>query len=198
MSNVRVSHTTHLDTEHLFQGWQSRDKSQSDAFFTAAYRDIYTIVENLRRQQDPSKTLLRHASTTELTHEAIVKLNRWRHDETPITQRKEFIDYVRCSVWHLLFADQDQYQQRLSHKERYFALQQENERESLPDYFLNHDLHNALLSLRDRYPNEAEVFEYKHFSDIGNSAIAEILNVSERTVNNRLLFATNYLRKKLA
>ncbi|MDO6677077.1 ECF-type sigma factor [Shewanella sp. 4_MG-2023] len=187
-----------LDDSELLQGWQSRNKLQSDAFFTAAYDDIYRIVENLRRYHAPARTLLHSAGTTELTHEAILKLNRWRQDETPLSQRKDFLDYVRCSVWHLLFA-KNEYQQAREHLKADYYLSQNSKTQSFsPNFQLNHDLQAALKSLKERHPKEAQAFEYKHFSACSNREIAEVLEISERTVNSRIKFATDHLRMLLA
>lgn len=186
------------DATQLLEGWRSRDKKAEQLFFAAAYEDIKAIVRRLREKNDPSKTILCDASVTELSHEAILKLNRWRNDETPFTHRKEFIEYVRRSVWHLLFADPGEMAKRQEYKLAYLSQLNDTQDDSItPDMSQSHDLHKALLELRNRYPEQAEVFEYKHFAAVTNKEIATLLKVSERTVNNRLQFATHFLKKSL-
>ncbi|MDD1783377.1 hypothetical protein LRP49_19585 [Enterovibrio sp. ZSDZ35] len=187
-----------IDATEILNGWQSRDKEKSNDFFVAAYQDIYSIVKSMLDKKQPHGTLFSQSSATELTHEAILKLNKWRNDETPFTQRKEFVDYVRCSVWHLLFADHENSQQKEEGKKEYADVEQLKAVAHLPDYSLSRDLYLVLTTLRSRYPEQADAFEYKHFAAVSNKQIAMLQNVSERTVNNRLLFATNYLRKALA
>ncbi|KMV29878.1 hypothetical protein AB733_15410 [Photobacterium swingsii] len=187
----------HNATE-LLAGWQSRDKEKTNDFFTTAYQDIYSIIQGLLDKNKPVETIFIQASATELTHEAIIKLNKWRKDETPFTHRKEFIDYVRRSVWHLLFSEHESQQNKQDIKKNYADIEQLRSTVHLPDLSLSHDLYLVLSKLRDRYPSQAEAFEYKHFSASTNKEIAQLQNVTERTVNNRLLFATNYLRKALS
>ncbi|PKF50010.1 ECF-type sigma factor [Enterovibrio nigricans] len=187
-----------IDATEILNGWQSRDKSKSNDFFVAAYQDIYSIVQAMLEKKQPHGTLFSQSTATELTHEAILKLNKWRNDETPFTHRKEFVDYVRCSVWHLLFADHESSQQKEHKKKDYADVEQLKAVTHLPDYSLSRDLYVVLTTLRSRYPEQADAFEYKHFAAASNKDIALMQNVSERTVNNRLLFATNYLRKALS
>ncbi|KXI22256.1 ECF-type sigma factor [Photobacterium sanguinicancri] len=187
----------HNATE-ILAGWQSRDKEKSNAFFITAYQDIYSIIQGLLDKNKPVETIFIQASATELTHEAIVKLNKWRNDETPFTHRKEFVDYVRRSVWHLLFSEHEAKQIKDDKKKDYADIEQLRSTVHIPDLSLSRDLYLVLNKLRERYPSQADAFEYKHFSASTNKEIAMLQNVTERTVNNRLLFATNYLRKALS
>lgn len=59
------------------------------------------------------------------------------------------------------------------------------------------DLHEALKELADLEPEQAEAIELSHFGGCTNKEIAELLDLSERTVNNRLRMAREWLRKKL-
>ncbi len=190
------------DIEHatrLLMGWQSRDKDASQELFHHVYDDIKAVIANLMRTQRPTDTLLRESSVTELANESIVKLHRWRHDETPMESRRDFFEYVRVSVWHLLFGKPHHCLDKVSTSEQLL----EQVQEAIPAEFssqheLNRDLYIALEEMRSRYPRQFEVFELKHFSTASITEIADLKGVSKRTVDNDLKFAQVWLQKKLS
>ncbi|NKF49044.1 sigma-70 family RNA polymerase sigma factor [Shewanella sp. WXL01] len=183
----------------LLQGWQSRDKSQSAEFLTYAYQDIRAIVERYLSQHQPNQTLLHDASITELASESVVKLHRWRNDEQPFASRQEFFDYVRVSVWHLLFGKPHQSMVNKQQAKHEFLHQQLDETEvELPNWTENLNLSAALELLQQAHPRQAEVFELKHFAMVSHQQVADMLELSPRTVDNDLKFATVWLRAKLS
>ncbi|MGX9463003.1 sigma-70 family RNA polymerase sigma factor [Shewanella sp. A14] len=182
----------------LLVGWQNRDKHQSEEFLTYAYQDIRAIVEKYLSQHRPNETILHDASVTELANESVVKLHRWRNDEQPFENRQHFFDYVRVSVWHLLFGKPHQSvvnHQQAKHK---FLHSQLNDAEMmLPNWTENLALSSALELLQLSHPRQADVFELKNFAMVSHQQIADMLGLSSRTVDNDLKFATVWLRAKL-
>ncbi|OLQ90564.1 hypothetical protein BIY22_06105 [Vibrio panuliri] len=190
------------DIEHatkLLMGWQSRDKDASQELFHHVYDDIKAVIANLMQTQRPTDTLLRESSVTELANESIVKLHRWRHDEAPMESRRDFFEYVRVSVWHLLFGKAHHNLVMLSSSEQLLdQLEEAIPAEFTSQHELNRDLYIALEEMRARYPRQFEVFELKHFSTASITDIAELKGVSKRTVDNDLKFAQVWLQKKLS
>lgn len=183
----------------LLIGWQNRDKSKSKEFLEHAYHDIRAIVAKYLQKQQPNETILHNASVTELASESIVKLHRWRNDELPFENRKEFFEYIRVSVWHLLFGKPHQS----------LINQQQSKREFLqaeitqavghqPNWDENIDLFNTLELLQESYPRQSDVFELKNFAMISHQQIADMLSISTRTVDSDLKFSVVWLRSKLA
>jgi RNA polymerase sigma factor (TIGR02999 family) len=182
----------------LLLGWQNRDKHKSEEFLIYAYQDIRSIVEKYLSHHRPNETILHDASITELANESVVKLHRWRNDEQPFEGRQDFFDYVRVSVWHLLFGKPHQSllnQQKAKHE--YLQLQLTDAEVSLPNWTENLTLSSVLELLQKSYPRQAEVFELKNFAMVTHQQIADMLDLSTRTVDNDLQFATAWLRTKL-
>jgi len=190
------------DIEHATQlliGWQSRDKQASQELFKHVYADIKAVVAKLTQTKRPTDTLLQDSSVTELANESVIKLHRWRQDEVPMESRRDFFEYVRVSVWHLLFG-LPHYKLADGDEEKTQLIEQVDE--AMPASFssqheLNRDLYLALEEMRERYPRQYEVFEMKHFTITNNSQIAELLDISKRTVDNDLKFAQVWLQKRL-
>jgi len=182
----------------LLIGWQNRDKSKSSEFLEHAYQDIRVIVSKYLDKQTPNETILHDASVTELANECIVKLHHWRNDEQPFESRKEFFDYVRVSVWHLLFGKPHPSLVKKQQSKREF-LQSEITQVigHQPNWDQNLDLLKALELLQTNHPRQAEVFELKNFAVVSHQQIAGMLSLSSRTVDNDLKFATVWLRSKL-
>nr|WP_283104080.1 ECF-type sigma factor [Shewanella gelidimarina] len=183
----------------LLVGWQNRDKDQSEEFLTYAYQDIRAIVGKYLSQHRPNETILHGASITELASESVVKLHRWRNDELPFENRQDFFDYVRVSVWHLLFGKPHQ---SLINKQKakyeFLNSQLSDSDVLLPNWTENLALASVLEQLQQTYPRQAEVFELKNFAIVSHQQIADILGLSPRTVDSDLKFATVWLRAKLS
>ncbi|CAH0526223.1 sigma-70 family RNA polymerase sigma factor [Vibrio hippocampi] len=186
------------DATQLLLAWQSRDQQKSKEFLSYAYQDIRNIVSKYKQQHSPNETLLHDASITELASEAFVKLHRWRNDEQPFENRKQFFDYVRVSVWHLLFGQPHQAMVNRQQAKKSYLKQQMTELVGHQQQWdQNMDLSKALELLQQKYPLQSEVFELKHFAMVSQAQIAEILEISPRTVDNYLRFSTVWLRTKL-
>ncbi|RKF13680.1 hypothetical protein DBZ36_18075 [Alginatibacterium sediminis] len=182
----------------LLLAWQSRDHKKSNEFLQYAYQDIRQIVAKYQEQHSPNETLLHDAGVTELSAEAFVKLHRWRNDEQSFENRKQFFDYVRVSVWHLLFGQPHQAQlNKQAAKQSYMQRDITEVLGHMPQWDENLDLSKALAQLQVSYPRQSEVFELKHFAMVSHTQISELLQVSARTVDNDLKFATVWLRAKL-
>jgi len=182
----------------LLIGWQNRDKNKSKEFLEYAYHDIRAIVAKYLQKQKPNETILQNASVTELANESIVKLHRWRNDELPFESRKEFFEYIRVSVWHLLFGKP--HQSLINKQTSKKAFLQAEITEIVghqPNWDENIDLFHSLELLRESYPRQSDVFELKNFAMISHQQIADMLSISTRTVDNDLKFAIVWLRSKL-
>ncbi|MBW8191950.1 hypothetical protein K0504_12965 [Neiella marina] len=195
MSLNEVEHAT-----QLLLRWQSRDKNASKELIEHAYQDVRSIISRLIQSRRPTETLLQDSSVTELANESIVKLYKWRNDETPIENRREFFEYVRISVWHLLFG-KPHHQVALENENKQAALREFQQ--LLPQalnyqFESNHDLYCALEELRQHYPRQFQVFEFKHFAFVANYQIADLLDISPRTVDNDVRFAAAWLKKRLS
>ncbi len=182
----------------LLIGWQNRDKNKSSEFLEHAYQDIRTIIGKYLDKQTPNETILQDASVTELANECIVKLHYWRNDDQPFAGRKEFFDYVRVSVWHLLFGKpHSSLVKKQQSKRDFFQSEITQVIGHQPNWDQNLDLLKALELLQENHPRQSEVFELKHFAVVSHHQIADMLSLSPRTVDNDLKFATVWLRSKL-
>lgn len=196
---MKVSIKELSNATELLVGWQNRDKDKSNEFLTYAYQDIRAIVEKYLRHHRPNETMLHDGSITELASESVVKLHRWRNDEQPFESRQEFFDYVRVSVWHLLFGKPHQsLVNRQKAKSEYLHSQLTDTDELLPNWTENLMLSSALEQLQSAYPRQADVFELKNFAMVSHQQIADMLTLSPRTVDSDLKFATVWLRAKLS
>lgn len=183
----------------LLIGWQNRDKKKSKEFLEYAYQDIRSIVAKFLTDQKPNETILQDASITELASESVIKLHRWRNDEQPIEGRKDFFDYIRISVWHLLFGTP--HQSLLNHQQSKREFLQSEITQTIghqPSWDNNLDLSKALELLQESHPRQSDVFELKHFAMVSQQQIADMLSISTRTVDNDLKFATTWLKSKLS
>ena len=182
----------------LLIGWQNRDASKSKEFLEYAYQDIRAIVAKYLQKKQPNETILHDASITELASESIIKLHRWRNDELPFESRHDFFDYIRVSVWHLLFGKPHQsFVNKQQSKREYLASEITQVTGHQPNWDESIDLVNALDLLRENHPRQSEVFELKNFAMISHQQIADMLSISTRTADNDLKFAVTWLRAKL-
>ena len=182
----------------LLLGWQNRDETKSKEFLECAYQDIRAIVTKYLKKNRPNETILYDASVTELANESVVKLHRWRNDELPFESRHDFFDYIRVSVWHLLFGKPHQsFLNKQKLKEEFIQSDITLMVEHLPNWDENIDLLNSMELLRDNHPRQSDVFELKNFAMVSHNQIADMLSISTRTVDNDLKFATTWLRSKL-
>lgn len=183
----------------LLLGWQDRDLTKSKEFLEYAYQDIRAIVAKYLKNNQPNETILYDASVTELANESVVKLHRWRNDEMPFESRHEFFDYIRVSVWHLLFGKPHQsFLNKQQLKQEFFQSDITLFKEHLPNWDVNIDLLNTLELLRESHPRQSDVFELKNFAMLSHQQIADMLSISTRTADNDLKFSIVWLRSKLA
>jgi len=148
----------------LLIGWQNRDKTKSSDFLEHAYQGIRAIITKYLDKKSPNEIILQYVSVTELTNECLVKLHYWRNDEQPFEGRKKFFDYVRVSVWHLLFGKPPPSLVKKQLSKREF-LQQDITQvvDSLPNCVQSIDLLKTLKLLKENNPKQSEIFELIDF-----------------------------------
>ena len=167
-------------------------KDASAATIAELYERLRRLARRQRRQVGAAATL----NTTALVHEVWLELGRER--ATPIAPR-EYFAYAAQAMRHLLI---DHARRRLRPKHGGDAVVGElDDNDALPEPALGPDqlldLDAALARLEQEVPRAARVVMLHYFAGLNFDEIAELLDVSDRTVKRDWRFARAWLHGRL-
>ena len=183
---------TRTDATQILKQWSEGDKDAPARLMPLIYEELRRRAAEYLRHERPDHTL----QATALVHEAYLKLidqNRvdWK-------TRAHFCGVAAQLMRRVL----------LEHARGHNAAKRGGKLEKLrldetrelsderaPDLIA---LDDALKSFTSTYPREGEVVELKFFGGLEASEIAEVLDVSQKTVLRDWNFAKLWLRRELA
>jgi RNA polymerase sigma factor (TIGR02999 family) len=176
---------------HLLQAHRRGDTDASDALFARIYHELKAIAHRQLGRKRRSATV----NTTALVHEAYLKMA----DYAPHTwaDKAHFLAVAVTAMRHILvdYARWQEAAKRGGHAHHTqldaSALFAENTAIEMLD------LDIALTRLATTDPRPGQAMELRFFGGLSIREIAEVLDVSERTVRRDLFAATSFLRLAL-
>ena len=180
------------DATQILKEWSEGDKDATARLMPLIYEELRRRAAEYLRHERPDHTL----QATALVHEAYLKLidqNRvdWK-------SRAHFCGVAAQLMRRVLLehARGHNAEKRGGKLEKlYLDETHELLDERAPDLIA---LDDALKSFTSTYPREGEVVELKFFGGLAANEIAEVLDVSQKTVLRDWNFAKLWLRRELA
>lgn len=153
------------------------DPNPLDSLLPLVHGDLRRLARAQRRQMEPGETL----STTALVNEAYLKLRR--ADYPNLANRAHFFSLVARAMRQILI---DHARSRLAEAKRMQHVQRELDEkpgEDARELARLLEVDSALTELEKVQPRLAQVVLYRYFAGYSASETAELLEVTERTVN---------------
>jgi len=180
------------DVTQILQAWSEGDESAPERIMPIVYQELRRLAGDYLRRERPDHTL----QATALVHEAYLKLvdqNRvdWKN-------RAHFCGVAAQLMRRVLMehARAHNAEKRGGKMEKlYLDETRELAQERPPDLIA---LDDALKSLAATFPRESEVVELKFFGGLEAREIAEVLQVSTKTVLRDWNFAKLWLCRELS
>jgi RNA polymerase sigma-70 factor, ECF subfamily len=180
------------DATEILQKWNDGDKDAAARLMPLVYEELRRRAQDCLRRERPDHTL----QATALVHEAYVKLV----DQTRANwkSRAHFCSVAAHLMRRILVQHaRDHNREKRGGKWEKIYLDETRElgRESAPDITA---LDDALKDFAQNHPRESEVVELKFFGGLERDEIAQVLNVSSKTVSRDWNFAKAWLRRSLS
>lgn len=176
---------------YFLQEWRSGDQTAIDRLFPLVYAELKKQARNYLKRERPSHTL----QPTALVHEAylrLIKLNQMQWQDrahfyaiSANTMRRILVDHARE-----IAADK---RGGGMHRITLDNLQFSNQ-EKATDLL---ELNEALTKLAKIEERKSQVVEMIYFGGMNQKEIAEVLQISEKTVQRDLNFAKLWLHREL-
>lgn len=166
------------------------DPVNADALFTAVYERLKGMASNqLARSSDAT------LNTTGLVHELYVKVSAAR--ELEFSDPAQFFSYASQAMRHILV---DHARQRLRDKRGAGVVKINIDDVDIADMTATQviGLDDALRNLESADPRAGQLVTLHYFAGLPLSKIAELLGVTERTLNRDWRFARAYLHDLIA
>jgi RNA polymerase sigma factor (TIGR02999 family) len=180
------------DVTQILQAWSDGDASAPGRLMPVVYAELRRLAGDYLRRERPDHTL----QATALVHEAYLKLV----DEKRVTwkNRAHFCGIAarlmrQILIEHARAHNADKRGGRL--EKLYLEETRHLAAERAPDLLA---LDDALKTLATAHPRESEVVELKFFGGLDANQIAEVLNVSAKTVSRDWSFAKLWLLRQLS
>jgi RNA polymerase sigma factor (TIGR02999 family) len=141
------------------------------------HSDLRRLARAQRRQMEPGETL----STTALVNEAYLKLRR--ADYPGLANRAHFFSLVARAMRQILI---DHARSRLADARRMLEVERElrdRPQEEAADLARLLEVDSALNELEKAHPRLAQVVMYRYFAGHSATETADLLEITERTVN---------------
>jgi len=178
------------DVTELLQRLRAGDADARERLFPLVYEELRQVARRALRRERPDHTL----RATELVHEAYLKLGA---AEGPWQDRAHFLGVAARAMRQILV---DHARRRLSGKRGggviATTLEDVGADNGLPPEELM-ALDAALDRLEQRDPRLRALVEYRFFGGLSDREIAEVLQVSERTVNRDWAKARAWLHQEI-
>ncbi|NQZ80468.1 MAG: sigma-70 family RNA polymerase sigma factor [Colwellia sp.] len=186
-----------VEITELIQKWKLGDSLSEDRLFSVTYQQFKILAKKAINKQSNSQNNLEDIvhSTTSLVHDAYIKLSH--ANAIDITNRKDFYLLTAKTMRHILV---DYFRKKNSQK-RYVdistdvALNDITHTNNFEQYLI---LDKAIQLLHDKHPRPGDILQLKHFFGFANKEIANLLNISESTVDKDLKFARSLIKLTLS
>jgi RNA polymerase sigma-70 factor, ECF subfamily len=181
------------EVTHILQQWQSGDKSAADRLFPLVYEELKRQARAYIRRERSDHTL----QPTALVHEAYLRMIN-QASPTTISDRVHFYGIAARVMRQILVdhARQHNAEKRGGAIER-FSVEDVN---ILPDQSAADlmELDEALKKLEAIDERKARVVDMRFFGGLTEAEIAEVLDVTEKTVRRDWQFAKLWLFRELS
>jgi RNA polymerase sigma factor (TIGR02999 family) len=178
------------EVTQLLRRVRAGDADAREQLFPLVYEELRQVARRALRRERPDHTL----RATELVHEAFLKLGA---AEGPWQDRAHFLGVAARAMRQILV---DHARRRLAGKRGggmvATTLEDVGSDEGLPPEELL-ALNAALDRLEARDPRMRALVEYRFFAGLSDREIAELLQVSERTVNRDWAKARAWLHQEV-
>ncbi|MET1257125.1 ECF-type sigma factor [Aliikangiella maris] len=185
-----------MNLTQLIHKWQSGDKFSEEKLFSVTYEQFRRIAkESIQKQKSlgvqPKNIEEIIHSTTSLVHDAYIKISSAQ--TVDLKNSREFYMLVATTMRHILV---DFFRKQNSKKRDVDAVDNKEIKNipyshELEDYLT---LDKAIENLLDSFPRPAEILQLKYFFGFQNKEIADVLNISESTVDKDLKFARGWIK----
>ena len=180
------------DVTQILQAWSDGDDTAPNRLMPVVYAELRRLAGDYLRRERPDHTL----QATALVHEAYLKLV----DEKRVTwkNRAHFCGIAARLMRQILMehARAHNAEKRGGKLEKLYLEETRHlSQERAPDLIA---LDDALKSFATTHPRESEVVELKFFGGLEAREIAEVLNVSAKTVSRDWSFAKVWLLRQLS
>jgi RNA polymerase sigma factor (TIGR02999 family) len=179
------------EVTELLQKWRSGDKKALDRLTSLVYDELHRLAHHYISRERPGHTL----QTTALVNEAYLRLVEQKHVDwesrahffavSAQVMRHILVDYARQQAsakrggsWKKLTLDSEA------------IVSQARARELVA-------LDEGLAALNEIYPRRSQVVELRYFGGLNNKEAAEVLKVSEATIERDWRFARAWLYRWL-
>jgi RNA polymerase sigma-70 factor, ECF subfamily len=180
------------DVTQILQAWSDGDDSAPSRLMPVVYAELRRLAGDYLRRERPDHTL----QATALVHEAYLKLV----DENGVTwkNRAHFCG-IAARLMRQILMEHARAHNAAKRGGKLEKLYLEETRhlaaERAPDLVA---LDDALKAFATTHPRESEVVELKFFGGLDANQIAEVLNVSAKTVARDWSFAKLWLLRQLS
>ena len=180
------------DVTQILHDWSAGDESAPQRLMPVVYEELRRLAAQYLRSERPDHTL----QATALVHEAYLKLV----DQNRMTwQNRAHFRGVAAQLMRRILIDHARAHrgQKRGGKLAKIYLDETRElsQQRSPDLV---ELDEALRNFASDYPRESEVVELKFFGGLDANEIAEVLNVSAKTVSRDWSFAKLWLLRQLS
>jgi RNA polymerase sigma factor (TIGR02999 family) len=175
------------DVTQIIERVQKGDSQAAEELLPAVYDELRRLAAAKMAQQAPGQTL----QATALVHEAWLKLAGGRNDNW--RDRQHFFRAAAEAMRHILI-DRARRRLRVRHGEGAAHVDVEEFEISAPaqeDILL--ELDGALDELAKISPERAELVKLRFFAGLNEAEIANVLNISERSVQRQWSYARAWL-----
>ena len=186
-----MSASSSPDITEILQDWNAGDASAPERLMPIVYSELRALGAHYLRNERAGHTL----QATALVHEAYMKMvnQKWAAWQN----RAQFASVAARAMRQVLveYARANRAEKRGGKLEKIYL----DETRELgaghdPDLI---ELDEALKNFGKLYPRESEVVEMKFFGGLDADAIAQVLNVSTKTINRDWNFAKTWLCREL-
>ena len=187
-----MAETTNHDVTRLLRAWHGGDEGAAAQLMPLVYNELRRLAHHFLQQERSGHTL----QPTALVHEAYLRLV----DDTKIQwqDRAHFFRVAARAMRRIL----------VSHARASQAAKRGGGIEKVPlehagELPVTRDLDlvrldDALETLAQAYPRQCEVVEMRFFGGLEAREIADLLQVSEKTILRDWVFARLFLRREMA
>jgi RNA polymerase sigma factor (TIGR02999 family) len=179
------------DVTQILQEFSAGDKNAAEKLMPLVYQELRRLAQNYLSRERPDHTL----QATALVHEAYLRLV----DQTRVNwQSRAHFCGVAAQLMRRILLEHARAHMAAKRggelRKIYLDETRELAQEQAPDLIA---LDDALKSFARVYPRESEVVELKFFGGMDAKSIAEVLNVSTKTISRDWNFAKLWLCREL-
>ena len=185
----------------LVQGWQNKETESTNVLMGMAYFKIKELAQKHHEKiPNDANNAIYCQSATDLVHDVYERLIQ-AEPSLPIETLREFHSYLNATVRNTFI---DNYRKLVETRSRNpdntSLISSKAIYQKAPSMESLYDLSSLSLhieTLGKQFPRQAEVVELRYYGQQSNKAIARLLNISLRTVENDLRFAKSWIKLKM-